>query len=47
VDMWDLVTTDRCEANASHIMKINIIRAINERMDPIDDTTFHFVNASG
>jgi len=39
--------TDRCDANASQIIKINIRRAINDRSDPIEDTTFHFVNASG
>jgi hypothetical protein len=42
-----LDTTLRWDANASHRMKINNIRAINESKDPIDDTTFHFMNASG
>jgi len=42
-----LVITLRCEANASHKMKIKNSRAVNERSDPIDDTTFHIINASG
>ena len=45
--MWGLEITLRCEAKASHRMKINNIRATNERSDPNDDTTFHFIKASG
>lgn len=37
----------RCDAKASQIMKINIIRAVNDSIDPIDEITFHFINASG
>jgi len=37
----------RCAENASQIIKINIKRATNDSKDPIDDTTFHLVNASG
>lgn len=37
----------RWVTKVSHIMKINIIRAVNERRDPIDEITFHFINASG
>ncbi len=40
-------TTPRWAANLSHKMKMNIISAINERRDPKEDTTFHFINASG
>jgi hypothetical protein len=47
VGIWDLEITDRCEAKASHRIKINIIKAINESSEPIEDTTFHLVNASG
>jgi len=42
-----LEITIRCAANASQIMKINIIRATNDRRDPIDEITFHFIKASG
>ena len=45
--MWYLDTTLRCEANASHKIKIKNISAVNERRDPIDETTFHIMNASG
>lgn len=37
----------RCEVNASHNKKINIIKAINEIIEPIEETTFHVVNESG
>lgn len=47
VGIWILLRTGRWDANASHTMKINIIRAVNDRSDPMDDTTFHFMNASG
>ena len=47
VGMWGLDTTLRCEANASHKIKINSIRATNDSRDPRDDTTFHLVKASG
>lgn len=45
--MWYLEITLRCEANASHRIKIKNIRAVKDRRDPIDDTTFHIINASG
>lgn len=45
--MWRLLSTGRCEAKASQIMKINIISAVNDSRDPIDEITFHFMNASG
>jgi hypothetical protein len=45
--MCGLAITVRCLANASHKIKINSIKAVNDRRDPIDDTTFHFINASG
>ena len=47
VGMCCLVSTGRCVAKASQIMKINIIRAVKDSIDPIDDTTFHFMKASG
>jgi len=37
----------RWDANASQIIKININSAKNESNDPMDDTIFHFVKASG
>lgn len=39
--------TPRCAENASHRIEMNIIRAINDTIEPIDDNTFHLVNASG
>jgi len=39
--------TDRCAEKASQIMKINIIRAVNEISDPVDEIVFHFINESG
>lgn len=39
--------TVRCEAKASHKMKINNISAVNDNSDPIDEITFHFIKASG
>jgi len=47
VDIWVLEITPRCEENASHKMKMNNIRAKNDRRDPNEETTFHFINASG
>lgn len=41
--MWESPITPRWAEKASHRMKIKKIRAINESIDPIDDTTFHFV----
>lgn len=29
------------------MMKINIIKAVNDNIDPIDEITFHFMKASG
>jgi len=45
--MCCLVITARCEAKASHTMKINIISAVNDNSDPNDEITFHFMKASG
>jgi hypothetical protein len=45
--MWSLEITLRCVANASHRMKMKNRRAVNDRRDPIEDTTFHIMNASG
>lgn len=45
--MWYLEITLRWDANASQRIKMKNIRAVNERSDPIDDTTFHIINASG
>lgn len=47
VGMWDLVIIGRWAANASQMMKMNIIRAVNDNMDPMDEITFHFMKASG
>jgi len=47
VARWGLATILRCAANASHRINTNNIRATNERREPNDETTFHFVNASG
>jgi len=45
--MWGLAITVRCLAKASHKMKIKSISAVNDRRDPIDEITFHFIKASG
>jgi hypothetical protein len=45
--MCDLATTLRCDANASQIIKINRRSAVNDSIAPNDDTTFHFIRASG
>jgi len=45
--MCELVITVRCEAKASHKMKINSMSAMNDNSDPIEETTFHFMKASG
>lgn len=42
-----MVETFRFEENASQIMKIIRITAVNEMKDPTDDTIFHVVYASG
>jgi len=47
VERCDETIIGRCATKASHRMKINKSRAMNEIIDPIDDTTFHFVKASG
>lgn len=39
--------TGRWEAKASQMMKINMIRAVNDSIDPMDEITFHFIKASG
>ena len=45
--MCGLEITERCAANASQIIKIKNKSAVNDNNDPIDDTIFHFMNASG
>jgi hypothetical protein len=45
--MCCLDRTGRWEANASHRIKINMIKAIKDSIDPMDEITFHFINASG
>jgi hypothetical protein len=45
--MCGLEITVRCDANASQIIKINIISATNDIRDPMEEIVFHFVNASG
>jgi hypothetical protein len=45
--MLDVDTTPRWAENLSHKIKINIIKAIKDKRDPNDDTTFHFIKASG
>jgi hypothetical protein len=45
--MCGLAIMDRCDANASQIITINISKAANEIVAPNDETTFHLVNASG
>jgi len=47
VGIWGLEITGRCAANASQMIKMKNIRAVNDSNDPIEDTTFHFMNASG
>jgi len=39
--------TGRDLTKASHTISMNPITEINEIVDPIDDNTFHGVNASG
>lgn len=39
--------TGRWAVNASHKIKINSKRATNLIIEPIEDITFHLVNASG
>lgn len=41
------VATSRLEANASQIMKIINITAVSEMNEPIEETVFHVVYASG
>jgi len=45
--MWYLDTTLRCVAKASHKIKMKNISAVNDSRDPIDETTFHIIKASG
>jgi hypothetical protein len=47
VGMCCLDRTGRWDANASQMMKINMMSAVNDSIDPMDDTTFHFMKASG
>ena len=44
---WGDLITPRWDLNASHNKKMNKIRPVNEIIEPIDDTTFHLVIASG
>jgi len=37
----------RCDENASHKIKMNSSNAVKDSKDPIDEITFHFMNASG
>ena len=45
--MWIGANTDRCDAKASHSIKINKTKAVKEIIDPIDEITFHVINLSG
>ena len=45
--IWVEEITLRWDANASQRMKMNNINAVNDSNDPIDEITFHFMNASG
>lgn len=47
VDVSSTVETSRFDANASQIIKIMIITAVREINEPIEDTVFHAVYASG
>jgi len=47
VGIFTLEITPRWAEKASHRIKMNNISATNERSDPNEDTTFHFINASG
>lgn len=44
---WVVEITGRCEAKASHKIKIKYKRATKEIIEPIDETTFHLTYASG
>ena len=44
---WEEEITLRCATSLSQRIKMNRRRATNEIIDPRDETTFHFVNASG
>lgn len=45
--MFGSKITVRWADNLSHKIKMNRSRATNDIIDPLDDTTFHFVNLSG
>jgi len=45
--MWGLATILRWAARASQIIKIKSNSATKDIIAPTDDTTFHFINASG
>jgi len=47
VGWWEEEMTGRWATNDSHKMKINSNSATNDIIDPIDEITFHLVNASG
>ena len=47
VGICGLAMIVRCVANASHIIKINIISLENDSSEPIEEIVFHFINVSG
>lgn len=47
MEVSSTVSTSRLDAKASQIMKIIIITAVKEMNEPMDDTVFHVVYASG
>lgn len=47
VDVSSTTNTSRLEANASQIINTIIITAVREMNEPIDETVFHVVYASG
>lgn len=47
VGWWVDERTARCATRASHKIKINMITATIEIIDPIEETMFHLVYASG
>jgi hypothetical protein len=46
-DMCGLAITVRCAAKASQMITINIIKATNEMIAPIEEITFQLIIASG
>lgn len=43
VEVSSTVSTSRLDANASQIMKIISMTAVNEMNEPMEDTVFHVV----